>query len=200
MNFDIMLDLETLDVKPGAVILSIGAVAFGLTDEGKTLVSPDCFYERLDIDEQLAKGGTVSGNTLQWWFQQSDKARMAATASPNGAKFVLGRFNNWYLKFVRLTGHRPKIWGHGATFDLPILEAAMHRHDVQPVWDFRAGRDTRTLFDIAGKKMGDFGTVNQNEHDSLADALFQCDETGKCIKYINDQMLHGRISKPGRQL
>ena len=73
---DIMLDIETLDTSPSAIVLSIGAVKFNSVGLG------DTFYVRLDSDPQLALGRTQSEATLTWWAGQSDAARKEAFATP----------------------------------------------------------------------------------------------------------------------
>lgn len=43
-----------------------------------------------------------------------------------------------------------RIWSHGAAFDPPILAAAYAAVGLPVPWHYRAPRDTRTLFDLAG--------------------------------------------------
>ncbi len=79
---ELMFDLETLDTKPSAVVLSIGAVVW----EAKYLPSEhkikwyevDKFLRVLDIQKQLDSGRTVSQATLLWWMDQDPKAKAEA--------------------------------------------------------------------------------------------------------------------------
>ena len=177
----IMVDLETLGTKPGSVIVSIGAVAF---DPMSNIVRTDAaFYTTMQIQPQLDKGMTVDGSTLSWWMQQSDDARkrLATTEAGLGPVAVLTQFNEWYIS---LRGEA--IWGHRLNFDIPLLESLYRAMSMKWPWKYSQGRDTRTLFDLAGRKMGGFGTPNALAHDALleADAAYQAYETMYCINYI----------------
>lgn len=175
---EIMLDLETLGTTPGSVILSIGAAAF---DIHKGYQSYN-FHQHLLLTPQMELGAQMNAGTVIWWLQQSEEARYAQTnakrVDPRG---VLQAFDLW-LKGTRLEGEG--IWAHGLNFDLPILEALYHRYKLPLPWGYRDGRDTRTLFAMAGKKMGDFETPNPMAHDALQDAIYQAQETAKCANYL----------------
>ena len=56
----IMVDIETYDTKPTAVILSIGACV--VTDPGQN------YYRELDPTTQTYR--TVSDSTKEWWAKQ----------------------------------------------------------------------------------------------------------------------------------
>lgn len=68
MTRDIMLDLETLDTRPSAVIVSIGAVEFD-TNGPNPLRE---FYRVLQLPPQLSRGRTECPETLAWWSRQSE--------------------------------------------------------------------------------------------------------------------------------
>ncbi len=90
---EMMLDLETLDTKPSAVVLSIGAVVFETAEKpllpaeyvdwtkaGRPITLDyevkDRFYRILDIEEQLGPlMRTVSQSTLLWWNKQDQDAK-----------------------------------------------------------------------------------------------------------------------------
>ena len=84
---EMMLALETLDTRPSAVVLSIGAVIFSTgmvpkVEPGATrghmelgYEIEDRFYRILDISEQLGPlNRTVSQSTLLWWMRQDQDA------------------------------------------------------------------------------------------------------------------------------
>lgn len=104
--------------------------------------------------------------TVQWWSEQSDEAQ-AAFADPVDLREALVRFTDW-LDDVLLPPARPdgriewidalmpweyttlRLWSHGAHFDSPILAAAYRAVGLPVPWHYRAPRDTRTAFDMAG--------------------------------------------------
>ncbi|SEQ87874.1 protein of unknown function [Faunimonas pinastri] len=60
---------------------------------------------------------------------------------------VLREFHSWAHPLI---GSETMVWSHGLTFDLPILSHALYKEGIPPLWGHRAGRDTRTLFWLAG--------------------------------------------------
>ena len=69
----IMIDFETLSLKPNATLLALGAVAFEPSTR-ETLVP---FY--VNIDPRIQPGRDVSASTVVWWMKQSDEARARLT-------------------------------------------------------------------------------------------------------------------------
>lgn len=175
---DVMVDLETLSTAPTAAILSIGAVAFELTGDGPIRrISPSGvelesrryeFYANVMLDSRNSK---VDDGTLRWWLGQSEAARARlSTPEPLWPSVAIADFENWLERLG--VGDEFRIWGHGANFDIPILEHAFGR---RVPWRYNAARDTRTLFHIAGAPWDDWfkEMAHGEEHDALADAHLQ---------------------------
>ena len=70
---DVMIDLETLDTSPTAVVLSLGAVAF----DPYTHAHGATFYVEFTnfLEQQTGVGRTISPSTMLWWMQQNATAR-----------------------------------------------------------------------------------------------------------------------------
>src|SRR5579859_6495721 len=165
---NIMCDIETLDVKPTAVILSIGACAF---DPDKGTISGDTFHRKLEIDPQIAAGRTISGSTIDWWMNQSDAARSAifsqeAQAKRSNVRSSLAAFDAWF-------GSSPKapVWGNGADFDLVLLTNLYQGQGFRPPWYFSSHRCFRTLKNLFGDGLEP--ERQGTHHDALDDALHQ---------------------------
>lgn len=166
----VMVDIETLGTGPDAVIASIGAVAF---DENAVTSE---FEVTVNIASQLTstRPGTVSGDTIAWWMQQSKDAQLATfPLEQNKLPAIyeaLQSFAEWAAdEFAE------RFWSHGATFDLVVMNAANERTNGGPLFsDFRQLRDTRTLYEIADVNpktfMGD-GTAHRAVDDARAQAL-----------------------------
>lgn len=140
---DLMIDLETLDVKPTATVLTIGAVRFDpFGDDEK---SPTCkkLYIKVDIDSCDKLGCTVSQDTLNWWAQQDPKAQDEAFSSE-------GRVNihEAMTELYKFSQGIKRVWSHGASFDVVICEHLFHKVGKLCPWQFWEVRDTRTLFDL----------------------------------------------------
>ena len=65
----LMIDFETLSLKPNAVILQFAAVAFN--PDTQEIV--DVFFA--NVDTRVQPGRDVSADTVLWWMSQSDSAR-----------------------------------------------------------------------------------------------------------------------------
>lgn len=135
-NTHVMIDLETLDTQSTAVVVAIGIVAF--TMKGAI---PGSFYCRLNIDDQLVSGRTVSGSTLSWWIAQSDEARKQNFSGP-AAKLIEGlRMCSDFIQHVDPEG----VWGNGASFDNAILSSLFQSQSLLVPWAFYKDRCYRTL-------------------------------------------------------
>lgn len=83
----LMIDFETLSLKPNAVILQFAAVAFN--PDTQEIV--DVFFA--NVDTRVQPGRDVSADTVLWWLDQSDSARRtvldaaAATARVESDEF-----------------------------------------------------------------------------------------------------------------
>jgi len=146
---NIMLDIETLDVAPSAVMLSIGMVAF---DDREIY---DLFYAVPDMQEQMDAGRTVNASTILWWMQQSSEARKVfdeqrlKKSAPNWEHYctVLVRAAEFIKKYPKA-----KIYSYGGDFDIPILANAFKGpfspNDIP--WRFTDVRCFRTWCDDHG--------------------------------------------------
>ena len=135
MNNRIMVDLETLGVKPGSAIMSIGAVRFdqdGPKDE---------FYVRVSLESSVDAGLKMDGSTVLWWMTQSEESR-AELLQPGITLFeALTQFHLWAIK----GGEIDEIWGDGPTFDNVILRCAYDAVEMEAPWNHWADRCYRTM-------------------------------------------------------
>lgn len=183
---DTMLDLETLSTRPDAAILQVAAVAFDPDPYRPTIVSGDQFnmYARIDSDGQ----GRVENDTLRFWLLADDPARRALAAGLDGADglvSVLVAFAAWRQRYPG------PIWSHGASFDIPILDAAYARVGLQVPWGYRDTRDTRTLYALAtpdGRppEVPAFD-VRGVEHDALYDARLQARQVREAYRLLRER-------------
>ena len=94
MTTHAMIDLETLDVLPTAVVLTIGGVKF---DPNSVKETTQHFYYRFNVDEQLSKGRTTSKSTLDWWSTQEQSVVDEALGDHDRTPVlsVLQKLNKW---------------------------------------------------------------------------------------------------------
>lgn len=143
MNTDVMIDLETLDTKPTAAVLTIGAVKFDPFGDDVKNPQSDKLYLKVDIDSCDRLGLTTSQSTLDWWSQQSKEAQDEAFSTEN--RIPIHEAMNKLYKFC---WGAKRVWSHGAAFDTVICENIFARLEKLCPWNFWEVRCTRTLFDI----------------------------------------------------
>jgi hypothetical protein len=168
-----MVDLETLSSANDAAIVAIGACGFTLEQQWLGNLETVAhwpieflFYRTIRMSSAM-QHGSVSGDTLEWWFQQSDRARMELLREPVSIERALKDFSDWWPKDA-------KMWSH-ATFDAPILSNAYEKvfHRRQP-WHHRDARDLRTLAELAGgHRDEDYPSLGGLKHVAYADAIAQ---------------------------
>lgn len=163
-----IIDLETLDTPTpnnyGCAVLSIGVVKFnprtGLGDR---------FYRRLGYD-QASLFGAVSSSTLAFWAKQDPIVRAEAFTAEHD-------IYQSAADLVQFMSGVTRVWGNGATFDIPIIEHWLQALGQRIPWKFSAARDCRTIEDIAA----DIGVVRKSfirrgaHHNALDDAIYQAE-------------------------
>jgi exodeoxyribonuclease VIII len=155
----LMVDLETLDTKTSATILTLGAVRF----DPWTNAPMKELYLRVDIDSQDRLGCTVSDDTIKWWGQQNTEVKEEAFNPLN--RVPIHEVMNQFHALAWGCSH---FWSHGATFDLMILQNIYDKLERAYPWNFWEMRDTRTLFELADPDM-----PTDSKHNALEDAKRQ---------------------------
>jgi len=192
---EVMIDLETLSVRPDSAILIIAAIKFDRNEKWsqKAKLVPKeeqscrliegvagvhCFYKRIDLLSCLELGMRISPETQAWWSTQDENIRKEAFGPENRIvlKEALKQFSEWF-------GDSKLIWGHGDDFDCTILGEAYERCSMEKPWKFWNTRDTRTLFDLASVRMSDLPT--ENKHHALYDCYRQIIGVQLAIKKLN---------------
>lgn len=167
-----MFDLETLDINPSAVILSLGAVRFDPLAGG---IAPDAprLSLRIDIDEQSTIGRTINEDTIAWWATQSPEAQEAAFAEEG--RVPLSDAVEQFHKFVWNTD---RIWSQG-NFDIVIMEHLYKSLSKPYTWQYYQVRDSRTLFDFIDGQLD-----RSKHHDALEDAIEQAKGVQRALRKI----------------
>lgn len=170
---DFEIDLETLGRRAGCAVLSVGAVAFG---PGEVDVD-DAFYAEVDLASCTSLGLHVDPDTELWWDKQREENPAAAallerTKPGGGAKplrDVMGELCVWV---ATKCGSEARPWANGASFDIPIVEAAMEVVGATPPWKFWNHRCHRTVADHWKPWLPRFEFVGQQHH-ARDDAIHQ---------------------------
>lgn len=160
-SLDVMIDLETTGTKAGCGILSIGACTFDGNHK---------FYDRIHHSSSIELGLVDDPDTLAWWARQNPEARMEAFSGETHILNALGKFSDWF-KRLPADNKNVFIWGNGADFDQPILQAAFVKAGMKAPWAPFNSRCYRTLKNLYfGVKAPAFQGI---KHNALADAMHQ---------------------------
>ncbi len=179
------IDTETLDLKPSAVILSIGGFAFDVTNSDETRTNllqvardPDlaeyskfAFYGLVDTFDQLMMCRSVSRDTQQWWYKQGASARSALDGERFSLSTQLLNLNSW------IGQHREaRIFFRGTDFDGSILEHAYCMYGIECPWKYNGKRDVRTYIDAMTHGLRGYLKNHQpcfavTKHHALHDAM-----------------------------
>lgn len=174
----LMLDLETMGKKPGAPIVSMGAVFFDPTT-GETGGE---FYRVICLESSMYFGAKPDAGTILWWLKQSPEARSAILVDDaQGLVEALEQFTDFIAENASNGSRNVQLWGNGSSFDCSIIEAAFELADCPfpvPHWNYR---DVRTVVEM-GKAIGMNSRYEipfeGDQHNAMADALHQ-------VKYVS---------------
>jgi len=174
----LMVDLETMGKKPGAPIVSIGAVFFA-PSSGKTGAE---FYQVINLESSMSFGARPDASTILWWLKQSPEARSAIVVDDTvGLVEALEQFLDFIAENAANGSRTVQLWGNGSSFDCSLLEAAFELADTPfpiPRWNYR---DVRTVVEL-GKAVGLNSRYDipfeGDQHNALADARHQ-------VKYVS---------------
>jgi exodeoxyribonuclease VIII len=164
----IMLDLETLGNKPGAVIVAIGAVIFGGGVLGRE------FYSRINAESAVRSGLKLDVSTVLWWMKQNDAAREELNKPGEDIAVALECFKD----FVPTNAI---VWGNGSDFDNTLLSAAYDACGMALPWKFYNNRCYRTVKGMfPDVKLERVGTA----HNALDDAKSQAEHLMRMLPEI----------------
>ncbi len=164
-NMELMVDVETLGVHPGAPVITIGAVLFDpySSDSSEELVRRSTTI-KIDLEEAIKYSTGVDGGTLKWWFQQDPEA-IAALTGPEAVhmktalqdleKYCNDRGSYTNDKFFDGISSLPKAcryWAKDPDFDMRLMQHFYEHPDISGVkcpWTFYLCRSVRTVQDLA---------------------------------------------------
>lgn len=165
----VMLDMETLATTPDTVILTVGAVKF---DPYTLNQLGDELYLRLDVNQQLELGRSVSESTLEWWGKQDPAVRDEALGDENRVSV-----EEFYSQLNRFLVGATDIWCQGPVFDIVILENLYRQMGWPAPWQYWQISDSRTVFKM-------HGDPRKKEQGKLHNALEDCKSQALAIQRI----------------
>lgn len=146
----LMVDIESMGKKPGAPIVSIGAVFF---DPASGQTGPE-FYKVISLESAMEWGGVPDASTILFWLKTTPEARSEIImdhAIP--LDDALLQFKDFIAENAANGKDTVQVWGNGATFDNVLLEDSYARAGISCPWKYWNNRDVRTIVEL-GKAVG----------------------------------------------
>lgn len=164
-----MIDLETAGTRVDAAILQCGIVAF--YPDGDQFIVPGSGCEwNVNLMSSVMHGGVPDDGAMDFWRRrpgQWDDLTSYGTTIPA----LLNNLDTWFAR------EKPeRVWCHGATFDVPILQGYYERLGRKTPWRYGQARCTRTLFEDAETHAGWKRPERETTHLGLMDAVAQAED------------------------
>ena len=186
-RLDIMLDLETLGVSAGSIILSVAMQTFSLDCSHAPKEELD-YYQHISALDSLWHHLRSDEGTEEWWTKQSEAAKRKLM---EGQKSAVGVEGVMRLVYEVLKGWNEKydlfIWGRGVgAFDLPLLDSVMRKiigDGYKTPWNYWSAMDVRTIVNFCRRcAMADLAL--DSPHDARGDVMKQIKEVQLCYQFI----------------
>lgn len=178
MTIAMMIDIETLSLKPTAYVTQVGYCVANL-DTGEYLLNPTSW--------RTTKGqphADIDFDTVRWWVQQ-DKAVAASVFGfdANPAPVQHPMMIAGEIAKALDTHDVQTVWASPAMFDLPILTHLWHG---QKPWVYNQERCLMTLYKTIDPEGALKPPPNEMHHDAAADAKWQMDYLIRLHQFLRD--------------
>ncbi len=193
-NCELMIDVESLGLVHGSPVVTIGGVLFDpYASDSADAMLERALLIRIDISDaiRLCDKDKISGETIRWWFEQSDKAIKALVTGDEPAMSVQEALTSLYNYCHERGAHANKTyfdgicdlprtsryWAKDPDFDMQLLRFYYELAGIrgQAPWKFWECRSVRTMQDLAWPDGLDRPTfeVEGVAHDARWDAIQQ---------------------------
>jgi len=174
---DFILDLETLSLRPNAVVLSCGIIAVDLS---KDFTAEDLKERSLFVKfkSNSQTNRHISSDTLNWWRNQSiEVQRSQLLPSPSDVSLVDGyKAIQQFIKLNCMTPNKAVYWCRG-DLESSVLSDIAFELGLPELYPYHRKRDVRTAVDIlTGSDNGYCDTIplmpdGLKEHDPVDDCI-----------------------------
>ena len=155
---EMMIDLESRDTVPSAIVLSLGAVVWkskmvehqvpgGGTEDLLDYEVVERLYRHPDTELQEADGRTSSIETMKWWAIQDRDAFNEAFIDSKLQGSVEEMFRDLIL--MAAAHGVTKFWASPVTFDIPMLNDLARMYGLVVPWSYNNCYDVRTVVNEA---------------------------------------------------
>lgn len=178
----LMIDIETLGREPGCVILSIAAIPFEPLTNNR---GSEKFLAHIDVLSSIIKNYKINEETVKFWAKQPRELIRDTQKNACDIEYALTQL----AEFIK-ENECERIWCQGAAFDIPILEHAFKKHNIDIPWLYYNVRDTRTLYDVCDFDPKSIERQGKH-HDALDDCHYQIECVYRALKKKNQGVKNG---------
>ena len=168
----IMLDIETMSIKPNAMVLSIAAIAFDPFEITTDFSKNPQLDLLLSLEEQSSRDVQ---EVTAWWWQQRDQSVRDKIFGDDNRVLVVDALQQ-LSKFVWM---KNTIWCQGPTLDITVLTDLYESNNLSVPWKYHVVRDSRTLLDLVEIEPEPDAT-----HDAIEDVVRQSKLVQKALKKL----------------
>ena len=146
------ISVQSMGLKPGNVVLSLGVVSFNLFEELGNL------HVVFNMAEQLKAGLTLDPDTLAWWAETDPDTLLQLIIQTNAEKATLHNTLGRMVHFARDQGCRKStdIWVYRSSFVFPILKRLCEAAGAEWAFHHNAEQDYGTLKKYNGRDNADY--------------------------------------------
>lgn len=183
----LMIDLETLDTRPSAVVFQVGLVAFRDVLHGE--VNGEVILEErllhIDILPQIMDGRTVDPETVRWWRTQNPDSW---ARHPESCIMPHEIFK--HVSEMMGENGVGDVWSNSPSFDAVIMRSLgddLTRRGVSyhEFPSFRDDMDMRTLKKICRRlRIVEFDNTRETTHNALLDCKDQVFDVVEMLRTI----------------
>lgn len=186
-KFICMMDTETLDTGPRAIVTQVGMV-FAPADDPETILKEVLVY--LPVDPQITLKRTFSARTFFFQLMAPEATRKQFEQNL-GEDFeelpsLLRHLKRQWEIVVGDDSTDCEIWARGTDFDISIVGSLMDECAVERPWRYDRPRDLRTLMAMAGLRKQDIIRDFDKfpEHEAIPDCQFQLLCYAEAMKHL----------------
>jgi len=180
---DVMIDFETLDTVPHAVVLQLGWAFFDAESPPNAEVY-STGQVLFSMPHQVAQRRSLDPETWAWWLTQNPDLFRKLLLGTNTIPQALKVFDKAWDTHAQ---SKTNIWGNGANFDEPILSNLYRTNRMKMPGHYSASRCVRTIKALHPSVPK---VEPEIKHDGESDAIAQALFVQKCYQqrasYIKD--------------
>jgi len=180
----IMVDIETVDVKPSAAIVSIGAVAFDKRAKNThEEMLENSFNVNISFESNEKAGRTFSASTIAWWLKQSKEAQASLFREPvMPLQKALTEYRMWCEK-----QNADRYYANDPDFDIVILNNALESMNDRSPFGYYQHRSLRTTIEDAYPDEPMPNVAPGTAHDARDDAIKQALIVQHCYHHLHSK-------------